>query len=965
MGLNPGGGARLSRPNFADAEFAAAVIRMPLVPKHSPLSVLFVMLALFVGPPTQAGPLDGPRLDPTEDLPPGLPGAEEEGAGTLADAIEAFSRGDLYTSRLHLQKLLRARKTTSTDRARGHFLLGWVSTQLGNYQQASANFYRVRKMGTYALTERAAFFEARADLLRGHPQTALAECGSYRAKWPEGPYADDCLLVQADAYIAQGKFGSAASRYSAFVAARPDDRRREPVKIRIAQALERGGRFKDAASHYRKLYLSHTLPTTSRIATAGLERMREAGYVTEEFTDEQLFRRALSLRRAAQFDASWELYSALDERNPGKGEDATTLGRKIDSSRHDFLWKNRKYAKVGQGSAWSYDNNPDHKDAPNRLHWAIEGLTRGGKYKKASKYLDAGRERFPENRRFKNTWERDLKVYEGAARYDDALAVLQGWQERSPSARTSSRNRFLIPYYDYRSKRYSEAIAGFTPIVNSKSKYRTAALYYRGKAKYRSGDRRGGRADHRQVLRRSPDSWYSVVLRSRYRRRVNDPDQMLLARNGRWPGNAAHETSLPAPISAGTPSEMVARGWDQARPGTEAPLQPDFPRVRDSDGRPAVQSFDGWSSPSLLSLGSGSDSFGLSRPNSEGDAGRLLPASMERKGGELRRFDPLDVPPTWEPSSRWSPELARGKWWRFSQDHQEIWPELPIAFELSQAGLYELAGPVLAQVYSEVRDLRKDKAARAEVVKWRASGGDEMDEEKALQLERWSKIMDLDLGATHWRLIFGAAGYPASVSAFALESVGFGSYSRLEPEGRAVWTLGYPAAFAPHVWRAAWNHDVDPLLMLAVMRVESHYRHDAISPAGAMGLVQVMPSTGHRVAALMGDPDFRVDRLLEPGVNITLGTFYMGRLMDRFGDAQFALAVGSYNGGPHNVGRWLQDKVGIPFEEFVEEIQFHETRAYTKRVIQYYAIYCQLYGDGAWVLLPERTSRDVPGVINF
>ena len=65
--------------------------------------------------------------------------------------------------------------------------------------------------------------------------------------------------------------------------------------------------------------------------------------------------------------------------------------------------------------------------------------------------------------------------------------------------------------------------------MNGSSKERIAALYYRGKAKYAKRDRKGGRADHRRVLKEAPDSWYSVVLRSRYRRRVKDAKQLALA----------------------------------------------------------------------------------------------------------------------------------------------------------------------------------------------------------------------------------------------------------------------------------------------------------------------------------------------------------------------------------------------------------------------------------------------------
>ena len=132
-----------------------------------------------------------------------------------------------------------------------------------------------------------------------------------------------------------------------------------------------------------------------------------------------------------------------------------------------------------------------------------------------------------------------------------------------------------------------------------------------------------------------------------------------------------------------------------------------------------------------------------------------------------------------------------------------------------------------------------------------------------------------------------------------------------------------------------------------------------------MGLLQVMPMTGHRVAALMGDPNFRVETLLEPEVNIRLGAFYLGQLQDRFGPGQYPLAVGAYNAGPHAMGRWLKEKVDMSFDEFVEEIPFKETRNYVKKVVKYYAIYAELYSQGAVVLLPERVAQDDPSVINF
>ena len=273
-----------------------------------------------------------------------------------------------------LGNVLRKRRLPRAERSRANFLLGWVSSELGDHQQASAASYRVRTLKGHPLAAFAAFLEARADLKRGHPRTAIKECEAYRATWPEGPHASECLIVQADAYVALGKAEAAAERYEAFLAEEPDDARLEPIRARTAQTLERAGQLSDASRYYRQLYLQHSLPTTARIAESGWRRMVESGVATEqEFSKHELLRRARSLRSAAQFDDSWALYEKLDKDHPGEGPEATEFGRSLDNYRHSFLWKNRKYGSVGATNAARYDSNPRHAKASEHLHWAIEG----------------------------------------------------------------------------------------------------------------------------------------------------------------------------------------------------------------------------------------------------------------------------------------------------------------------------------------------------------------------------------------------------------------------------------------------------------------------------------------------------------------------------------------------------------------------------------------------------------------
>lgn len=931
--------------------------------------------------PLLALPSVAPAADDLTPLvAPGAPRLESMPGGDFERAVELFGRGDLPAARHELEALLaRRRGLGAATRVRAQFLLGWVHEQLGNHQLASANFYRIRKLEEHPLKEPAAFFEAEADLHRGHPRTSIAECAAYREAWPEGDWADECLLVEADSHVALGNHRTAVEQYEEFLEDHPDDQRSETIQLRIARALEEAGSYEAAGRRYRALYISHRLPMTARRATEGLDRIRAAGVDVGEVSERQLYARACSLRAAGQFDESWDLYCELLDRAEAAGatpdeadgtdddddeqsvpEGDASLEGLLRAERHEFLWRNRRYGEVGDERAWAYNHDPDASGASEHVYWAMQGFAKSGRWEEAVKYQEIGLTTFPRSGRFRSTWERTSKLYAAAGRFDEARDATLEWHRNSSRARRSSKGKFFAAYYAFRARDYELAAEELSQVASGRSKYRVAALYWRNRAYQKLERWQDARADRKQVIDEAPDGWYATVLRSEQRRRDADPAVLALARDGRWPGLSRRETAMPPSPGSTALADSVARAWSTPAAGTRAPaLSPPLPR--DSDGRPiAQQPFDGWSRlTSLLAEEDGeapeaSATAGApddaSRPDRATDADAVR-ASVE--AGALR------IPPVWERGEHYDPERGRELWEDFSEVNAEHWPALPMAYELSRCGLGELAGPILAQVYEEVRDVRRSSRRRSRVARWRSRGG-----EGDPQMARWAAILDMDFKGWEWREMFAAAGYPASVSAFSLGSVQLGGMDRTSDEGRAAWTLRFPAAYAPHVWQASWEHDVDPLLLLSLMRAESLYKHDAVSRAGALGLIQVMPTTGNKVAALMGEQDFRVDRLLEPAVNIRLGAFYIGQLMDRF-QGQFPLAVGSYNGGPHNVGRWLKPKVGIPFPEMVEEIQFDETRNYVKRVVEYYTVYAELYGQGGWVLLPEETLQDDPSVINF
>jgi soluble lytic murein transglycosylase len=150
----------------------------------------------------------------------------------------------------------------------------------------------------------------------------------------------------------------------------------------------------------------------------------------------------------------------------------------------------------------------------------------------------------------------------------------------------------------------------------------------------------------------------------------------------------------------------------------------------------------------------------------------------------------------------------------------------------------------------------------------------------------------------------------------------------------------YPLAFWPQVSRQAAAQQVDPLLLLALMRQESLFDPAARSPADARGLMQLLPSTAARVAQTRGEAP--PDDLTDPDTNVTLGTAYLAALLrENGGDPLRALAA--YNGGEPAVARWQAQFGQLDRDEWVESITYRETRDYVKKVMGNHRRYQQLY----------------------
>jgi soluble lytic murein transglycosylase len=158
--------------------------------------------------------------------------------------------------------------------------------------------------------------------------------------------------------------------------------------------------------------------------------------------------------------------------------------------------------------------------------------------------------------------------------------------------------------------------------------------------------------------------------------------------------------------------------------------------------------------------------------------------------------------------------------------------------------------------------------------------------------------------------------------------------------------LRYPNAFETLVEQHANELELPAYWIYGVMRQESRYEQTAISPAGAIGLMQVMPATARQTASKHKLPYNSKDDLKTPEINIAIGSHYLRDLVNRFDHPVYATAA--YNAGPSRVVTW-RDRFPNDMTIWIESIPFNETRNYVKSVLAYSQIYAILH-ESDWHL---------------
>lgn len=171
----------------------------------------------------------------------------------------------------------------------------------------------------------------------------------------------------------------------------------------------------------------------------------------------------------------------------------------------------------------------------------------------------------------------------------------------------------------------------------------------------------------------------------------------------------------------------------------------------------------------------------------------------------------------------------------------------------------------------------------------------------------------------------------------------------------------YPFPYRELIMAEARERGLDPYLVAGLIRQESMFTSDIKSPAGAIGLMQIMPNTGRALARNVGISNFALGLLEQPEINVHLGVAYMADLLDQY-RGRLASVLAAYNAGPHRVSRWSRFPEYGDEELFTERIPFAETRNYVKIVQQNARLYRALYAEDDATRTPgaPATPRATP-----
>lgn len=203
-------------------------------------------------------------------------------------------------------------------------------------------------------------------------------------------------------------------------------------------------------------------------------------------------------------------------------------------------------------------------------------------------------------------------------------------------------------------------------------------------------------------------------------------------------------------------------------------------------------------------------------------------------------------------------------------------------------------------------------------------------------------LNEMHLARTEWRYSIRGFNREEHVASGQLAHLWGWNRKAIESMAKASYwddlTIRFPIVHDDIIHNKAKKNNIPTSLVFSIARQESAWEFDAQSRVGARGLMQIMPATAKQTAQRAKLP-YAKHKLFDPEYNITLGSHYISGLLKRHNNNR-ALAIASYNAGPHRVKQWLaRTEASLPIDAWIEVIPFKETRKYVQNVLSYEVIY--------------------------
>ncbi len=293
---------------------------------------------------------------------------------------------------------------------------------------------------------------------------------------------------------------------------------------------------------------------------------------------------------------------------------------------------------------------------------------------------------------------------------------------------------------------------------------------------------------------------------------------------------------------------------------------------------------------------------------------------------------------------------------KWVKPYAALFPKLKQAVVWQELGYYERASAALRGFVERWIELQ----SRTNETPYK----DETPAEAALRMERLQALQQVPKRFA-FDILACFLEYQDISGAFRVFTAGLTRADRKQIPQPFRTMLTYPPAFADTIGRFSEESNVREDLLLSIMRTESYFKPHAVSRVNALGLMQIMPATGAKIADSNGEASHSHSLLYKPETSIRFGAWYLSELKKKF-QGQWPLAIAAYNGGPHNVEIWLQRHPELEWDEFIESIEFLETRNYVKKVLTIMATYRAVYLDtfASWDFM-QPISYEVGDNIDF